>query len=282
MIAQRESAPTAPSAERKGKSMFSWRTGSKLRIALEQLAVLVVIALAWQLFAYSDLGQKSDVPPFTVAAGQLAQQLTDPGFWQALGNTLLSTLIGLGISIAIGVPVGLLIGLNRKAALSANGLIDFLRFLPAVAFLPLTLLLFGATRTMVVTIVVISAVWPLLMQSIYATQQSDAVLGQVSHAFRMKKVEVFRFIYLPSAMPFLFTGLRVSASIALLLSISAEFLGGSPGLGMRLSEALISDRSDIVFALVLISGGLGLGLNALLRVSQKRVLWWHPSERVSN
>jgi ABC-type nitrate/sulfonate/bicarbonate transport system permease component len=257
-------------------------TGSRLRRTLEQCGLLLVIALAWQLFAFSDLGRKSDVPPFTVAAGQLLHQLTDPGFWGALGSTLLSTVIGLCIAIAIGVPLGLLIGLNRKAALSANGLIDFLRFLPAVAFLPLTLLLFGATRTMVVTIVVISAVWPLLVQSIYATQQSDAVLGQVSKAFRMKKTEVFRFIYFPSALPFLFTGLRVSASIALLLSISAEFLGGSPGLGMRLSEALISNRSDIVFALVLISGGLGLGLNELLRVSRKRVLWWHPSEKVGS
>jgi ABC-type nitrate/sulfonate/bicarbonate transport system permease component len=145
--------------------------------------------------------------------------------------------------------------------------------------LPLALLLFGATRNMVVAIVVISAIWPMLIQSIYATEQSDSVLQQVSKAFSLSRLDVLRHIYLPSATPFLFTGLRVSASIALLLSISAEFLGGAPGIGKTLNDALVNNKTETVFALVLVSGVLGLGLNAVLQLARRRLLWWHPSER---
>lgn len=253
------------------------RTAS--RGLLDQVAVVLLLGTVWEVFGRSAAGQQADIPPLSDSLRQLLALTTDPSFWSALGATLTNTGLGLLITVLIGVPVGLFIGLNRKASLSSSALIDFCRFLPAVAFLPLALLLFGATRDMVVSIVVISAVWPMLIQSIYATEQSDSVLQQVSKAFRLTRLDVLRHIYLPSATPFLFTGLRVSASIALLLSISAEFLGGAQGLGKTLNEALVNNKTETVFALVLISGGLGLGLNAVMHLARRRLLWWHPSER---
>lgn len=246
---------------------------------LDRVAVILLLAAVWELFGRSAAGQQANIPPLSDSLRQLLALATDPSFRSALGATLTNTGLGLLITVLIGVPVGLFIGLNRKASLSTGALIDFCRFLPAVAFLPLALLLFGATRDMVISIVVISAVWPMLIQSIYATEQIDSVLRQVSAAFRLTRLDVLRYIYLPSAIPFLFTGLRVSASIALLLSISAEFLGGAPGLGKALNEALINNKTETVFALVLISGGLGLALNGVMQLARRRLLWWHPSER---
>ena len=254
-------------------------TRPALRGTADQAAVLGFCAVVWEVFGRSAAGQKADVPPLTATVGELFSMAAGSPFWSALGSTLVTTAIGLAITLAISVPVGLALGLSEKAALSTGPLIDFLRFLPAVAFLPLTLLFFGANREMVVTIVVISAVWPMLIQSMYATQQIDSVLQQVAKAFHLSRIERIRSIYVPSAVPFLMTGLRVSASIALLLSISAEFLGGAPGLGKVLNTALINDNSEAVFALVLVSGFLGLALNAILHVMQRRLLWWHPSER---
>lgn len=245
----------------------------------DQLLVIALIAVAWEVFGRSSRGEIADVPPLSTSLGRLAELAMDPFFWAAVGDTLVNTGIGLLVTVSIGIPVGLMIGLNRRAALSTGSLIDFCRFLPAVALLPLVLLLFGATRTTVVCLVVISAIWPMIIQSIYAAQQSDSVLRQVSRTFRLTRADIWTNIYLPSATPFIFTGLRVSASIALLLSISVEFLGGAPGIGKMLNNALVNNQPATVFALVLVSGGLGMLMNTILHHTQRRLLGWHPSVR---
>lgn len=255
---------------------------TRLRGLTDQLIVLGVLAVAWEAFGRSDRGEVSDVPPLTTSLAKLVELIGESTFWQAIGDTIVNTGLGLLVTIAVGIPLGLMVGLSRKASMSTASLIDFCRFLPAVALLPLVLLIFGATRTSVVCLVVISAIWPMIVQSIYAAQQSDSVLRQVSKTFRLTRTDVWTSIYLPSATPFIFTGLRVSASIALLISISAEFLGGAPGIGRLLNSALVNNQPENVFALVLVSGGLGLLLNAILHLAQKRLLWWHPSVRSVN
>lgn len=245
----------------------------------DQLLVITVVAVAWELFGRSSRGEIADVPPLSTSLVRLTELAVDQEFWNAVRDTLVNTGIGLLMTVAIGIPVGLLIGLNRRASLSTGSLIDFCRFLPAVALLPLVLLLFGATRTTVVCLVVISAIWPMIIQSIYAAQQSDSVLRQVSKTFHLTRADIWTSIYLPSATPFIFTGLRVSASIALLLSISVEFLGGAPGIGKMLNSALVNNHPATVFALVLVSGGLGMLLNTILHYTQRRLLGWHPSVR---
>lgn len=252
---------------------------ARLRGHADQLLVVGLVAVVWELFGRSSRGETADVPPLSVSLTRLAELMMDPAFWQVVGDTLANTGLGLLVTIVVGVPAGLLIGLSHKASLSTGSLIDFCRFLPAVALLPLVLLMFGATRTTVVCLVVISAIWPVIIQSIYAAQQSDSVLRQVSKTFHLSRADVWTSIYLPSATPFVFTGLRVAASMALLLSISAEFLGGAPGIGKMLQLALVNNQPATVFALVLVSGGLGLVLNAILHFIQRRLLWWHPSVR---
>ncbi|GAA3678156.1 ABC transporter permease [Arthrobacter ginkgonis] len=245
-----------------------------------QILALAVFALVWEVFARLSPG--SGVPTFGATVAELGSQLGTSGFWAALGTTTGNALIGFALCLAIGVVAGLLIGLNDALVKSTSVVIDVFRSVPAVAFLPLTLLFFGATRPMVVTIVLISAVWPILIQSIYAVQQIDPSLRLVAKAFHLRKREIVRHIYLPSVLPFVFTGMRISATISLLLAISSEFLGGAPGLGMELNNALVIDRNDRVFALVIISGSLGMILNSLLKAAQGRALWWHPSERTAS
>src|SRR5690606_2540357 len=138
----------------------------------------------------------------------LVDMLGTADYWAAVGSTVTSAGIGFAIAVAVGVPVGLVNGSFGLMERSTRCVIDFGRTLRGIAILPVVLLQFGTSREMVVVLVVFSAVWPVLVQATYAAQQVSTQMRSVARAFRLSRTSRIRDIYLPSAMPFLMTGLR--------------------------------------------------------------------------
>lgn len=276
----RKSAPEPPRAVGRAAARKRRTARDRMTSAAGKLVALLVVCVVWHLFVVGP-GKASGIPtPFELIETG-AEMVVTSQYWDAVGNTLVTALIGFALAVVIGVPLGLLNGTYRKVEQSTLFVIDFGRTIPGVAILPLVLLLFGGTRTMAVVLVIFSAVWPILVQSSYAAQQLSSQMKQVARAFRLSPATRIRDIYLPSAMPFLMTGLRISATISLLITISSEFLGGADGLGQRLYQTLTVDDTQRMFVYVFTAGLLGIGLNRLLVLAQSRVLWWHPSERVN-
>lgn len=237
-----------------------------------------VFILIWHWFA-STVGAASGVPTPVKLVQTAASMVVTADYWAAIGSTLTSALIGFALSVVIGVPLGLVIGSVRPIEKSTTFLIDFGRTLPGVAILPIVLLLYGSTRQMVLVLVIFSALWPILVQSMYAAQQLSPQVRQVAKSYRLTMGDRIRSVYIPSSMPFIMTGLRISATISLLISISSEFLGGANGLGQRLANMLIINDNDRLFVYVFTAALLGVLLNVILTAAQRRILWWHPSER---
>lgn len=254
------------------------RTGAGRRL-LRQTLILGVTLAAWWIFSGTGMARVGDIPSPWETLVRLVELVFTGTYWVSIASTLGGMFLGLAIAALVGVPVGLAIGFSRFATDSSRFVIDFLRTIPPVALIPLTLLVFGPLRPMQVTLVVIGVVWPLLIQSTYAAQQVEPVLRQVTRSFRLSRLEAIRFVFAPSALPFLWTGLRVAATVALLISITAEYLGGIKGLGYELYQGLLDARGDTVFAYVITAGALGAGLNGGLVALQRRILFWHPSER---
>ncbi|WP_353952542.1 ABC transporter permease subunit [Knoellia sp. S7-12] len=249
-------------------------------VVARQAAACAIALVIWHLFATGP-GEAADVPtPWRtlVTAINMAQ---GSDYWTAVGNTLLTANLGLLLSVAVGVPLGLVNGASRKVTLSSQFVVDFGRTIPGIAILPLVLLLFGGTRTMALVLVMFGAVWPMLVQATYAVQQVSPQMRQVGAAFHLSTLDRIRAIYLPSAMPFLTTGLRIAATISLLLAISAEFLGGTDGIGRSLFNALTVNNPDEMFVYAFTAAFMGVGLNLVLLAAQRRLLWWHPSQRES-
>ena len=246
----------------------------------QRAAAIAIIILLWHWFA-STSGGAAGLPTPVRLVETAAAMLVTADFWAAVGSTMTSALIGFGLSVIIGVPLGLVIGSVRPIEKSTTFLIDFGRTLPGVAILPIVLLLYGSTRQMVLVLVIFSALWPILVQSMYADQQLSPQIRQVAKSYRLTMSDRIRSVYIPSSMPFIMTGLRISATISLLISISSEFLGGANGLGQRLYSMLIINDNDRLFVYVFTAALLGVLLNVILSAAQRRILWWHPSERVT-
>lgn len=245
---------------------------------LQELATLVVVLLVWTWFAKGP-GADADFPTPLTTLRTAAGLVVTSDYWGVVLSTVITALAGFVLSVIVGVPIGLAIGSYRRARMSTQFLIDFGRTIPGTAIIPILLLVFGNTRTMAIALVVFGAVWPLMVQATYAAQQTSPQLRQVAKAFRLSKVERFRFIFAPSSLPFLMTGLRVAAAISLILAVTAEYFGQSGGIGFQLFQMHEIHDPPRLFVYMFTAAALGVLLNLLLIALQRRALWWHPSER---
>jgi ABC-type nitrate/sulfonate/bicarbonate transport system permease component len=254
----------------------SRRAGRPLML-LAQVGVLALGVLIW--WGVSTQVPADGVPSPAETSKALAAIAGTAAFWTALWETVQTFLIGIVVCIVVGVPVGLLIGRSRLATQSTRLSFDFLRTIPPIAILPLVLLLYGPTPLMVLVMVVLGAIWPIVIQSVYAANQTEPQLDDMARAFQVSGWRRLVSIFLPGVLPFVLTGLRVGTTICLLLTITGELLGGAPGIGSAIVAAQQNLNNPQMYAYVVVAALLGLIVNVGFWAGQRRVLHWHPSFR---
>jgi ABC-type nitrate/sulfonate/bicarbonate transport system permease component len=216
------------------------------------------------------------LPPTSRIAGALADELGQASFWTALGDTLEGWAIGLAVAVAAGVGLGLLIGSVPALRAATASTIEFLRPIPSVALIPLAVLLFGTDLRSKLLLVVYASFWQVLIQVLYGTQDVDPVAMDTAHSYRLGRWARIRHVVWPTTLPYAVTGFRLAAAVALVLAVTAELIIGSPGLGKEIAVAQTSGAVPAMYALVVVAGLLGVGVNLAARALERRVLAWHP------
>ncbi len=242
------------------------------------VGVLVFAALLEVLPRLGVLPRKY-FPPLSEMLTALAGQLGAASFWTALLDTVRGWGIGLGLALIAGTAVGFAIASSAKTIAITASTIEFLRPIPSVALIPLAVLLFGTDIRSTLLLVGYASFWPVLVQVLHGVQDIDPVAANTAESYGFSRWAVFRHLVWPTTLPYLITGARLSASVALILTISAELIIGSPGLGSEIARAQASNAIADVYAMVIVSGLLGMAVNVLIRSIERRVLGWHMSIR---
>jgi ABC-type nitrate/sulfonate/bicarbonate transport system permease component len=219
------------------------------------------------------------LPPFSRLVAALAEQAGRRDFWLALGETLRGWAIGLAVAVVAGVVVGLVIGSVPGLRAVTGSTIEFLRPIPSVALIPLAVLLFGTDLRSTLLLVVYAAFWQVLVQVLAGVADVDPVAAETARSYRLGAWARLRHLTWPTALPYLLTGVRLAAAVALVLAVTAELVIGSPGLGREIATAQSSNAVPTLYALVLVTGLVGIAVNALARLAERRLLAWHPSVR---
>jgi ABC-type nitrate/sulfonate/bicarbonate transport system permease component len=218
-------------------------------------------------------------PPISQTAGTLAEQLTDGSFWEAVVNTLEGWALGLGIAALLGIPLGIVIGSSRMLYRAMRGLIEFLRPIPSVALIPLAILIYGTGLKSKVFLASFASFWQLIVASLYGVQDVDPVATDTARSFGFSRRQRLLRVTLPSAIPYIATGLRIASAVSLILNVTAELVIGSAGLGRDINVARSGGNEELMYALIIATGVLGLLLNTIFVQVERRVLHWHPSQR---
>ena len=244
------------------------------------LAGLLGFGVLLELAPRLGLVSRDYAPPTSDILTTLAEQFGRGDFWVAVLDTLRTWLLGLVIAIALGVAIGVIIGSVPLLRAATASTIEFLRPIPSVALIPLVVVLQGPTVEATLILVVYAAFWQVLIQVLAGVADIDPVAADTARSFHLGRWDRIRFLVWPTALPYAVTGVRLAATVALILTITGELVMGSPGLGEEIANARSSGAVPEMYALIVVTGLFGVGANVLTRAAERRVLAWHPSVRL--
>jgi ABC-type nitrate/sulfonate/bicarbonate transport system permease component len=219
------------------------------------------------------------LPPFSSMVLALRNEAGTAAFWQAVVDTMAGWAGGLLIAVVAGLVAGIGIGSVRFVREATASTIEFMRPIPSVALIPVAVLLYGAQIRSTFLLVGYGAFWPVLLQVLHGVADVDPVARDTALGYRLPAWTRIRHLLWPTALPYITTGIRLAAAVALILAITAELVIGSPGLGQEIAVARSSDAVATMYALVIVIGILGVGVNLLFRALERQLLSWHPSVR---
>lgn len=245
------------------------------------ITTIVVVLLLWQAVTVGGLVSPAQFPTMSDTMAALVSEITTGRVWSAVGATLIGWLIGMVITISLGLIIGTALAFNGFAQRSAAPVIEIFKAIPAIAILPLLILVVGSTLPMKVFLVCFAAFWPFLIQVIYGVRSMDPIVLDTARALGIRGVRRFLAISIPSSSPYLVTGMRIASAQALILCIVAEIVGGAAGIGRNI---LLAQNSGVVaypimYAYIIVAGVLGVALTGAFFLLEKRVMHWHESQR---
>jgi NitT/TauT family transport system permease protein len=248
------------------------RAATASRVALGVFIFFLILEFVTSL----ELVPPIYLPRASTVVRRMVELLQDLKFLSHVLATLYAWAVGLGLATLISVPIGILIGTSELAYKMSSPVIEFMRPIPSVALIPLGILLWGQGFPMKVILVAYAATWPILFNTVYGVHDVDPITVQTARCFGLKQSAILRRISLPSAAPFIFTGIRISASIGLIVVIGAELLASADsGIGSYiLFVSSNGGQMDSVLAGAAIAGIIGAIINNALGLIDRRVFGW--------
>lgn len=191
--------------------------------------------------------------------------------WQILAS-LQRVALGYGLAGIVGIAAGIVVGVNSLLFRALDPMFQLLRTIPPLAWLPIALAAFQKSEPSAIYVIFITALWPILINTIVGVQQIPQDYKNVARVLRLSQQKYFVKIVLPAAVPYIFTGLRIGIGLAWLAIVAAEMITGGVGIGYFMFDAYNVGRvSDVIVALVYV-GVVGLILDRLMAFLSTKVV----------
>jgi ABC-type nitrate/sulfonate/bicarbonate transport system permease component len=243
------------------------------------VASIAAFLVLWEVVSQTEIIDQRDLPPMSAAFSELWTLMGTQDFWVAFLQTVRGWALGLGIATVLAVPLGIVIGSSDIARSAFRVPTEFLRPIPSAALIPLLFLTLGTNIRSEIFLATFGAFWPIFMQTMYGVRDVDPVALETARSFGIGKRETLFRITLPSSVPYIVTGIRISSTVALILAFTAELFMGIPGLGQMVNFAQAYGLYDQLYALAVATGFLGVGIHLLMSAFERRALRWHASQR---
>jgi nitrate/nitrite transport system permease protein len=251
----------------------AWTQGWLGRLACEVLPALVTVLLLLVIWEIASSGAKASLPPPSKIWAESWDLILDPFFvngpqdiglgWR-IATSLQRVAIGFGLAALVGILLGALVGQSVWATRALDPIFQVMRTVPPLAWLPISLAAFRDANPSAIFVIFITSIWPIILNTAVGIRNIPQDYRNVAAVLRLNQVEFFWRIMIPSAAPYIFTGLRIGIGLSWLAIVAAEMLTGGVGIGFFIWDAWNSSKlPDIVVALVYI-GLVGFLLDRLV------------------
>lgn len=237
------------------------------------LAVIVpvIILILWEMAVRAKLVNKNLVPPPTVLWKTLLELIASGKLLTGLAVSFRRVFSGFFIASMIGVLLGFFMGLFEPVNRAMASLVNILRPIPTIALIPIFIIVLGIGESANVSIIVIGALWPILLNTTAGVLSVDRKLMELAYAYRISKSKVVFQIILPSALYNIITGLRLGLGGAWMSVVAAEMIGATSGIGYMIMFAKSLAQAANMYVLVLVIGIIGLVIDRALLFFQNMI-----------
>jgi ABC-type nitrate/sulfonate/bicarbonate transport system permease component len=239
------------------------------------LLLLALLAL-WQVSALYWVSTPS-WPPLTAVAAALVSGFGSGELLSVFGSSLLRMAIGYVLGVAGALAIGLLMANVRLAHAALEPLVELLRPIPIPAIVPPLILLLGVDDQLKIFVIAFSVFFPVLVNTIGGVRAVDSVAVDVARTLRVGRLRTVRSVVLPASLPYVLAGMRISLALALIVTIVAEMIAGSAGIGYYLLMTQYAMRASEMYAAIILLAATGYLLNRGFLAVEYRILHWYHS-----
>lgn len=264
-------APADPAKESAGQQV--WRS-RLLRVA----SVAAAVGL-WQVLTVNDvrLGLRFDaLPTVTEIVAEFGRQLGSDQYLLDVAQSLVRIVTGFGLAAVVGVVAGIGLGRSRLLADTFGPLTELVRPIPAIALVPVAILLFPSDESGIVFITFTASLFPVLVSTRHAVRALPTIWEDAVRTLGASRRGVLLRVVFPGILPGVFGGLSVGVGVAWICLISAEMISGRLGVGYRTWQAYTIVDYPAVFVGMITIGVLGIATSGLVELAGRRVTRWLP------
>ncbi|MGV9799241.1 ABC transporter permease [Mycobacterium sp. NPDC003449] len=272
--------------DRSGKSMRDRLAGllpasvaRRVPAVLLPLIPIVLFLVAWHLLTANNVVawlRFNRMPAPEAVLQTLLARVGSGGYYEDLLASLQRILLGFGLAAVVGIGLGVLVGRSEIARMTLRPFIELVRPIPAIALVPLTILLFPSSEQGIVFITFFAAFFPVVVSTIHAMDSMPKVWEEAAQTMGAGRMSLLFHVIIPGALPGIFAGLSVAMGVAWICVVSAEMISGQFGIGYYTWQAYgLLDYAGVVVGMISI-GALGLGTAWLVERVGRRVNRWLP------
>lgn len=242
--------------------------------SLGVLSIFLMFILGWSILSYGNFVERTFLPTPDAVLVQLSAQLTSPGFWHHVGMSIYRVTMGFLLACLFAIPLGILAGTFRFAEALLVPPTEFIRYMPATAFIPLIMVWAGIGESAKILVIFIGCFFQLLLMVADNTRAVSNELLQVSYTLGAKKRQVIERVLIPALLPDLMNTLRLIIGWAWTYLVVAELVAANSGLGFAIMKAQRFLNTDIIFVGILAIGLLGLITDRIFAYCHRRFFPW--------
>lgn len=237
--------------------------------AWQLLAVPVALSLAWECTTRLGLIDPLFLPPLSRVFEAFLETLKSGEFFEHLVPSLNRALLGYFLAVVFAVPLGFLFGWSRRTREYFGSVVEILRPVPPISLIPVAILWLGIGDLSKIGIIAWACFWPVFLNSVLGVQSINPVLVKSARIMEIRGVRFFLMILLPASLPQVFTGLRISLAISLIVLVAAEMVGADRGLGYLILESERTFRTPMMFVGIFSIAIVGYLLNELILLAER-------------
>lgn len=246
-----------------------------MKINSKKIVSPIVVLILWELVSHSNLIEPYFLPPVTKIVKTLYSLIMTGEVFPHVGISLMRGICGYMLAAIIGISLGLLIAWSKLFENIFDPLIELIRPISTFALIPIFFVWFGIGNGSKVAIIFKACFFPIVINTIAGIKGVDAKLIKAAQSLGARGSQVWTKVLIPSALPMIVTGLRISTAITMLAIVGVEMLAADSGIGFLIIDAQRVFATDRMFAGIIIISLLGFSLDRIARAIQQRILSWH-------